>query len=62
MPFFITDSATPIAAEALPALKLTEFCGQPARGCIYAYLKCYLQHGDFFYEFTVFVEMQPPRE
>ena len=62
MPFFITDSTTPIAAEALPALKLTEFCGQPARGCIYAYLKCYLYHGDFFYQFTVFDETPPPTQ
>lgn len=62
MPFFITDSAAPIAPEALPALKLTEFCGEPARGCIYAYLKCYLHHGDFFYQFTVFDETPPPTQ
>lgn len=59
MPFLITDSAAPIAPEALPALKLTEFCGRPARGCIYSYLKCYLHHGDFFYHITVFDETPP---
>lgn len=62
MPFLITDSAAPIAPEALPALKLTEFCGEPARGCIYSYLKCYLHHGDFFYHITVFDETPPPTQ
>lgn len=54
MPFLVTDSAGALPAETLPALKLTERCGQPARGHIYAYLRCYVRGGAFHYDVTVF--------
>ena len=42
MPFLVTDSASPLAFETLPALKVTEFYGQPRRGEVYSYLRCYV--------------------
>ncbi len=59
MPFLVTDSAAPLPAETLPALKLREFYGVPRRGCIYSYLRCYVRGGDFYYNLTVFDETPP---
>ena len=36
MPFLVTDSAVPLPAETLPALKLTHHYDAPARGEVYA--------------------------
>lgn len=47
MPFLITDSATPLLMETVPALKVSHFYGNPARGNVYAYLRCYVHKGDF---------------
>lgn len=43
--FLITDSDTPLLMETVPALKLTEFSGTPARDNVYAYLRCYVHAG-----------------
>lgn len=59
MPFLVTDSAVLLPAETLPALKVTEFEGQPARGCVYAYLRCYVHGGDLHYSVSVFDEAPP---
>ena len=49
MPFLVTDSASPLAFETLPALKVTEFYGQPRRGEVYSYLRCYVHKGALHY-------------
>ncbi len=54
MSFLITDSDTPLMPETLPALKLTHFSGEPARGCVYSYLRCYLCGGSLSFSLTVF--------
>ncbi len=59
MPFLVTDSATPLPAETLPALKLTYYYESSARGEIYAYLRCYVHKGDFCYNLLVFEESPP---
>lgn len=59
MPFLITDSAAALPAETLPALKITHFYGAPRRGCVYAYLRCYVHRGAVRYSATVFDEAPP---
>ena len=59
MPFLVTDSASPLAFEPLPALKVTEFYGQPRRGEVYSYLRCYVHKGALHYSVTVF-DGEPP--
>ncbi len=54
MPFLVTDSASPLAFETLPALKVTEFYGRPRRGEVYSYLRCYVREGSLYYSVTVF--------
>ena len=54
MAFLVTDSAFPLPFDTLPALKLTEFCGRPRRGPVYAYLRCYVQAGSLHFSATVF--------
>lgn len=54
MPFLVTDSASPLAFETLPALKVTEFRGRPRRGEVYSYLRCYAHKGALHYSVTVF--------
>jgi hypothetical protein len=49
----------PLLAETLPALKITEFCGAPARGTVYAYLRCYVHRGSLHYSVYVFDEAPP---
>lgn len=60
MSFLVTDSETPLQAETLPALKITHFFGTPARGAVYAYLRCYVYQGDVHYSVCVFDELPPP--
>ena len=54
MPFLVTDSASPLAFETLPALKVTEFQGRPERGEVYSYLRCYVREGALYYSVAVF--------
>lgn len=61
MPFLVTDSDSLLPAEALPALKLTEFYGALDRGTLYSYLQCYAFQRSLYYYFTVFDEA-PPKE
>ena len=60
MPFLITDSLAPLAMNTLPALKLTYFTGEPARGEVYAYARMYVFHGAVRFCVTSFDET-PPR-
>ena len=60
MPFLVTDSAVPLPAETLPALKLTHHYDAPARGEVYAYLRCYVHKGALCYNLLVFDEAPPP--
>ena len=39
--------------ETLPALKITHFNGEPARGQVYAYLRCYVRDGEIPFSVTV---------
>ena len=54
MSFLITESREPLPMETLPAWKITHFYGTPARGCVYAYLRCYVQNGAIPFSVTVF--------
>lgn len=54
MSFLITESRDALPMETLPAWKITHFYGTPARGCVYAYLRCYVQSGAMPFSFTVF--------
>lgn len=54
MAFLLTDSAVPLPAETLPALKITHFYGRPARGPVYAYLRAYVYRGALCWCTTVF--------
>ena len=45
--------------ETLPALKITHFNGEPARGQVYAYLRCYVRDGEIPFSVTVFDETPP---
>lgn len=60
MPFLVTDSAVPLPAETLPALKLTHHYDVPTRGEVYAYLRCYVHKGALCYNLLVFDEAPPP--
>ena len=60
MPFLVTDSAVPLPAETRPALKLTHHYDAPARGEVYAYLRCYVHKGALCYNLLVFDEAPPP--
>lgn len=40
--------------ETLPAWKITHFSGEPARGRVYAYLRCYVREGALPFGITVF--------
>ena len=62
MPFLVTDSAVPLPAETLPALKLTHYYNAPARGDVYAYLRCYIYKGALCYNLLVFDGAPPPTE
>ena len=62
MPFLVTDSAVPLPAETLPALKLTHYYDAPARGDVYAYLRCYIYKGALCYNLLVFDGAPPPTE
>ncbi|MEG2930820.1 MAG: hypothetical protein RR825_03445, partial [Ruthenibacterium sp.] len=59
MAFLITDSATSLLMETVPALKITHFYGQSLRDHVYAYLRCYVLHGDWHCCFTSFDEAPP---
>ncbi len=59
MSFLITDSPTPLLPETLPALKLTYFNGEPSRGFVYSYLRCYVCRGSVFFSLTVFDSCPP---
>lgn len=52
--FLITESRDALPMETLPAWKITHFYGTPARGCVYAYLRCYVQNGAIPFSVTVF--------
>ncbi len=52
--FLITESRDALPIEALPALKITHFTGEPARGRVYAYLRCYVHDGAIPFSVTVF--------
>lgn len=52
--FLITESAEALPIETLPAWKITHFTGEPARGRVYAYLRCYVQNGAIPFGVTVF--------
>lgn len=54
MSYLISESADALPMETLPAWKITHFCGVPARGMVYAYLRCYIRAGALFYCATVF--------
>lgn len=54
MSYLISESTGPLPVETLPAWKVTHFCGAPARGQVYAYLRCYLCGGSLRYCATVF--------
>ena len=54
MAFLLTDSAAALPAETLPALKITHFYGAPARGRVYAYMRCYVRRGTLHWCATVF--------
>lgn len=54
MSFLITESPDALLMETLPAWKITHFYGEPARGCVYAYLRCYVQNGAIPFSVTVF--------
>lgn len=41
------------------ALKITHFNGEPARGQVYAYLRCYVRDGEIPFSVTVFDETPP---
>lgn len=60
MAFLLTDSAAALPAETLPALKITHFYGAPARGPVYAYLRCYVRRGALHWCATVFDGAPPP--
>lgn len=57
--FLITSSRDALPMETLPALKITHFNGTPARGMVYAYLRCYLHADDLAFSVTVFDEAPP---
>lgn len=59
MPFLLTDSATPLLMETVPALKIRHFYGNSARGNVYAYLRCYVHKGDFYCCMSAF-DAAPP--
>lgn len=59
MPFLITDSDKPLLMDTVPALKLTHFNGEPARGEVYAYMRCYACNGALHLSFTEFDEAPP---
>jgi len=52
--YLISESAEALPMETLPAWKITHFCGTPARGQVYAYLRCYIRGGAICYCATVF--------
>lgn len=52
--FLITESRDTLPMETLPAWKITHFYGTPARGCVYAYVRCYVQNGAIPFSVTVF--------
>lgn len=54
MSFLITESRDALPMETLPAWKITHFYGTPARGCVYAYLRCYVRNGAMPFSVTVF--------
>ena len=54
MSFLITESRETLPMETLPAWKITHFYGTPTRGCVYAYLRCYVQNGAMPFSVTVF--------
>ena len=54
MSFLITESRDALLMETLPAWKITHFYGEPARGCVYAYLRCYVRNGAIPFSVTVF--------
>ncbi|MEG0768521.1 MAG: hypothetical protein RRZ93_05120 [Ruthenibacterium sp.] len=54
MAFLVTDSAAPLLMETVPALKITHFYGHALRDHVYAYLRCYVLHGDMHCCFTSF--------
>ena len=59
MSFLITNSRDALPMETLPALKITHFNGEPARGQVYAYLRCYVRDGEIPFSVTVFDETPP---
>ncbi len=54
MSFLITESRDALPMETLPAWKITHFYGEPARGCVYAYVRCYVRGGSIPFSVTVF--------
>lgn len=54
MSYLISESADALPMETLPAWKITHFCGEPSRGRVYAYLRCYLHGGALAYCAAVF--------
>ncbi|MCM1150384.1 MAG: hypothetical protein NC319_09940 [Butyricicoccus sp.] len=59
MPYMISYSDKPLPLETLPAWKITHFRGEPSRGPVYAYLRCYVHGGALAYSATVFDEAPP---
>ncbi len=59
MPFFITDSGEPLLMDTVPAVKLCNFNGEPSRGEVYAYMRCYACKGALHLSFTEFDEAPP---
>ena len=55
MSLLITNSRDALPMETLPALKITHFNGEPARGQVYAYLRCYVRDGEIPFSVTVSV-------
>ena len=54
MSFLITNSRDALPMETLPALKITHFNGEPARGQVYAYLRCYVRDGEIPFSVSSF--------
>ncbi len=56
MPYFITNSKTPLLMETVPVLKITHYLGNAKRDNVYTYMRCYAYGGDLHCSFTCFDE------
>ncbi len=56
MPYFITDSKTPLLMETVPVLKVMHYYGNAKRDNVYTYMRCYAHNEELYCNFTCFDE------